>query len=53
MSKLINNESIRQRLINNEQLEAEIIEMIHYDYGDTEMSVDSIARKYIERYVRE
>ena len=53
MSKLINNESVGQRLINNEQLEAEIIEMIHYDYGDTEISVDSIARKYIEKYARE
>jgi len=53
MSKLINNESVGQRLINDEQLETEIIEMIHYDYGDTEISVDSIARKYIEKYARE
>ena len=53
MSKLINNESVGQRLINDEQLETEIIEMIHYDYGDTEISVDSIARKYIEKYDRE
>jgi len=52
MSKLINDKSIRQKLINDEQLEAEIIEMIHYDYGYTRMLVDSIARKYIKKYSR-
>lgn len=52
MSKLINNESIIQKLINDNELEAEIIEMIHYDYGYSRMSVDSIARKYIEKYSR-
>jgi len=52
MSKLTNDNCIGQKLRNDKKLEAEIIEMIHYDDGYTRMSVDNIARKYIKKYSR-